>query len=134
MSAKNVEAILTIQKICNVLVVLFFGNDLYLIGKVKIENEKQATLVNGVTFKFTLAKLIKECTNAQLLHYLKKFQSKNFDFTLEEKTEFVQLCCQIKHFPNLFIKSKPIPTLYQNDENEIIKIESPIVKMIPQLL
>jgi hypothetical protein len=82
LSAKNIQAIAAAQMICNVLVVIFYGNDLYSIGEVKIVNENEAKLINGVTFKFALSKLLKDCTNAKLREYLEKFYSKNFELTL----------------------------------------------------
>ena len=75
------EAIVTAQMICNVLVVIFYGKDLYSIGEVKVVNEKEVKLLNGVTFKFSLTKLLKECTNARLSQYLGKLYSKDFEFT-----------------------------------------------------
>jgi hypothetical protein len=59
LSAQNVATIEAVQLVCNVLVVLFFGNDLYSIGEIKINNQKRAGFVNGVFFnKFTMQKLI----------------------------------------------------------------------------
>ena len=75
------EAIVTAQMICYVLVVIFYGKDLYSIGEVKVVNEKEVKLLNGVTFKFSLTKLLKECTNARLSQYLGKLYSKDFEFT-----------------------------------------------------
>lgn len=79
------EAIIAAQMICNVLVVIFYGTDLYSIGEVKVANEKEVKLLNGVTFKFSLTKIMKECTNARLSQYLGKLYSKDFDFTQDEK-------------------------------------------------
>lgn len=72
--------------ICNVLVVIFYGENIYSIGEVKAVTEKEVKLLNGVTFKFTLTKLIKECINARLSQFLEKLRSKNYDFTQDEKT------------------------------------------------
>jgi hypothetical protein len=59
LSAQNVAAIEAVQLVSNVLVVLFFGKDLYSIGQIKINNQKRAGFVNGVFFnKFTMQKLI----------------------------------------------------------------------------
>jgi len=76
------QAIVAAQIICNVLVVLFYGKDIYSIGEVRVSNEKEVKLVNGITFKFPITKLMKECTNARLSQYLEKLYSKNFEFTL----------------------------------------------------
>lgn len=72
--------------ICNVLVVIFYGENIYSIGEVKAVTEKEVKLLNGVTFKFTLTKLIKECINARLSQFLEKLRSKNYNFTQDEKT------------------------------------------------
>lgn len=72
--------------ICNVLVVIFYGENIYSIGEVKAVTEKEVKLLNGVTFKFTLTKLIKECINARLSQFLEKLRSRNYDFTQDEKT------------------------------------------------
>ena len=77
LSAENVAAIEAVQLICNVLVVLFFGKDLYSIGEVKINNQKRAGFVNGVYFsKFTMQKLIDECIHDKLTEYLKRLNQK----------------------------------------------------------
>jgi hypothetical protein len=38
LNPKNIEAIETAKMVCNVLVALFYGNDLYSIGEVKVKN------------------------------------------------------------------------------------------------
>ena len=78
LDSKNIQAIQAIQTICNVLVVLFYGDDLYSIGEVKVVNENEAKLINGVTFKFPLKKLLKECTNEKLSTYLGRLLENKF--------------------------------------------------------
>lgn len=91
-------------------------------------------LIKGATFNFPVKKLLAECKNIELSNLLARIYEKKFEFTPEEKVQFAQLCCQSKHFPKLFIRSNSCPLLYASDENEIIKVESPIIKLIPELL
>jgi hypothetical protein len=131
LETKNIEAIQTIQTICNVLVVLFYEDILYFVGMVKIINENQAMLTQGATFNFPAKLLLSKCKNIELLNLLARIYEKKFEFTPDEKFRFIQLSCQSKNFPNILIRSNSCPLLYFNDENEIIKVESPIVKLIP---
>ena len=71
------------QIICNVLVVIFYGEELFSIGEVKVINEKEVKLFNGVLFRSKLKILLKYCINARLSQYLERLYLKNFDFNQE---------------------------------------------------
>ncbi len=77
-------------------------------------------LTKGATFNFPVKLLISECKNIDLSNLLAKIYEKKFEFTPDEKVRFIQLCCQSKNFPKIFIRSNSCPLLYYNDENEII--------------
>ena len=102
---------------CNVIVVLIYGEELYTIGEVEVVGQDSIRLINGIDYRCEIKKLIQKCTSERLREYLYRIGDKNYYLKEAEKREFIELACQIKNFENIRFSTSPINYIYSEDKN-----------------